>query len=477
MDTSKEKNFKNKIDWFNEKNSYLSSILTEIDLDEYLMQLFNRHNSVKFQNMGELDNLLANGIVKFKAVKGFKHNLIFNDLEINRDILEYKEVYLSPCSYLGRRPTLKNLQEVYAIVIDLDGVNKISQLRDIFHQAKIEYTPMPNMVINSGNGLHLYYLFEDPIKAYDKDIQLILRKFKYMLISRVWNGYTSSLKNKQLLSIVQHYRIPESYTKFGTRVTAFLNANQELYTLDSLASVFMEHMSKVKDKLTRYNMNLLTVQEFEILKNEQKKNKLSLAKAKELYPEWYDRRIIKGEPRGKWKVKRALYDWWLNKIKEDGIVGHRYFCILALGVYAKKCGINDEELRADALGLVDIMEDKTTEDDNHFTIDDVNAAINNAKDYFYKMTREKISKMTAIQMLPNKRNRRKQVLHLAGARAIQKLNDEFNNTNWREGNGRPKGSGTKKNIVEEYRQNNPNATKYRCQQDTGLSKNTIKKYW
>lgn len=43
-----------------------------------------------------------------------------------------------------------------------------------------------------------------------------------------------------------------------------------------------------------------------------KKSRLSLAEAKEKYPEWYERRIVRHEKRGRWTVKRDLYDWWFG---------------------------------------------------------------------------------------------------------------------------------------------------------------------
>ena len=40
-----------------------------------------------------------------------------------------------------------------------------------------------------------------------------------------------------------------------------------------------------------------------------RKGRLSLAEAKEKYPDWYERRIVKKERRGRWTVKRDLYDY------------------------------------------------------------------------------------------------------------------------------------------------------------------------
>ena len=77
----------------------------------------------------------------------------------------------------------------------------------------------------------------------------------------------------------------------------------------------------------------------------------------------------------------------------------------------------------------------------------------------------------------NKRNWRKQPVHLQGARAIQKINDKANGTNWRKGNGRPIGSGTAKSRVLEWRRQHPEGRKVDCHRDTGLDPKTIRKWW
>ena len=51
------------------------------------------------------------------------------------------------------------------------------------------------------------------------------------------------------------------------------------------------------------------------------------------------------------------------------------------------------------------------------------------------------------------------------------------NPNWREGNGRPKGSGTAEKIVREWRQQHPDGSKKECKDATGLSYPTIRKWW
>ena len=60
-----------------------------------------------------------------------------------------------------------------------------------------------------------------------------------------------------------------------------------------------------------------------------------------------------------------------------------------------------------------------------------------------------------------------------GARAIQKINDEVNGTDWREGNGRK----PKREIVEEWLLSHPDGKKADCIRETGLSKPTVYKWW
>lgn len=75
--------------------------------------------------------------------------------------------------------------------------------------------------------------------------------------------------------------------------------------------------------------------------------------------------------------------------------------------------------------------------------------------------------------MKRERNKRKQAVHLMGARAIQEINDKVNQTNWRQGNGRKE----KKDVVLEWRVKNQLGTKAQCIKETGLSKPTVYKWW
>lgn len=48
---------------------------------------------------------------------------------------------------------------------------------------------------------------------------------------------------------------------------------------------------------------------------------------------------------------------------------------------------------------------------------------------------------------------------------------------WREGNGRPIGSGTAQERVHKWCRQNPEGRKADCHRDTGLDPKTIRKWW
>ena len=97
----------------------------------------------------------------------------------------------------------------------------------------------------------------------------------------------------------------------------------------------------------------------------------------------------------------------------------------------------------------------------------------NADEQAYRRRIDFISAKTGITLVPNKRNGRTQEQHLAGARAIQEINDKYNGTNWRDGNGRK----PKKDIVQKWRSEHPEGKKADCIRDTGLDKKTVYKWW
>lgn len=58
------------------------------------------------------------------------------------------------------------------------------------------------------------------------------------------------------------------------------------------------------------------------------------------------------------------------------------------------------------------------------------------------------------------------------------VRDEINgNKDWRNKEGRPKGSSKQRLIVEEWQQKHPDGRKADCIRETGLSKPTVYRWW
>jgi hypothetical protein len=96
------------------------------------------------------------------------------------------------------------------------------------------------------------------------------------------------------------------------------------------------------------------------------------------------------------------------------------------------------------------------------------------KEVTYKLTRDRISELSKIDIPPNKRNGRKQAVHLKIMRSNLAIMNEDKGEALQ---GRPKGSSEQKNVVEKWQESHPNGKKADCIRDTGLSKPTVYRWW
>lgn len=394
----------------------------------------------------------------------------------------YKFVVSTPATYVGRRRFKTNARYLYALAFDLDEVG-VPELSEVIHQQMIGMTPQANIIVNSGDGIHLYYILAKPMPLYPK-VYETLTNIKKALTRLIWNKASSRTgedNQVQIQPIIQPFRVPGSRTKHGDIVTAWHNADAPLHTIEEL------NRFASKPTLKYLNSGVSQEQAQALDKGAYSTNRLTKARAKELYPEWYQRRIEEGAPRKTWHVHRGLYEWWLHMLwtNEKVAVGHRYHCIMFLAVYAKKCNVPFDTLKRDALELVPRMEALTGNTGRHFSVQDALDALKAYKDSSETYPRQLIEDRTGLRIEPNKRNGRPQDLHLKLARGSRDILQEAKGRkDWREGNGRPKGSivlaedSPQYAKVQEWRDRNPNSNnKSRCARETGLSRPTVRKWW
>lgn len=427
-------------------NDYMSEYFEEVNPKDFYRDIFPEG---ELQQKGIYEKGKYNAIAVEMSKKGVRRYTVTDGLEQLDSLLESENfIIMSPISYVGKQRTSENARYLYALAIDLDGIEKRSQINDLFYQIENKVQPKPTYCVASGNGLHLYYVFEIPIPLFGNVVHQ-LSLLRHELIRFLWNRYvTSSYQNVQYESLFQGFRLAGGVTKAGDRTKVFRTG--EKVTLEYL-NHFVNDKYQVKDICY--------------------KSSLTLAQAKEKYPEWYEERIIKKRPKKTWTCKRDLFDWWYNRIQGEKSVGHRYFCMMCLAVYAKKCGISREELEEKAFSLLDLFDEISTEEDNRFTEYDITKALELYNDDYITFPIDTISQLTNMPIQKNKRNYRKQSVHM---KIMSSTRDVlYPDGEWRKGNGRK----PKKHVVAEWRLKNPNGSKAECKKETGLSYPTIRKWW
>lgn len=415
---------------------------------------------------GELDEWGANTKGKYVAIaveilkqphdkQLIKRYTVTDDLD-TIDELQQSEGFciIAPISYVGKCRKSENARFMYALVVELDNLIEEDGLERLINQwsERVYWIPRPTYTVASGTGLHLYYLFEKPIPLFPNVVKE-LQRFKRELTEKIWNRHvTTDTGDKiQQESIFQPFRMVGTLTKKGDKTEAFR-------TGEPVSIEYMNRYVSPENQVTQIY-----------------KHKYSLADAKEKFPDWYEKRVVQHEPKGRWVCKRDLYDWWKRRITAEAVVGHRYYCMMILAIYAVKCNIPQEELERDCFSLMEVFEERTDNDMNHFTEKDVVSALQSFEDkgvVTYPLN--SIVNRSGINVERNKRNFRKQTTHLKIARATLEIMNEDNRKPLQ---GRPKGSGTALEQVKEWQRKHLEGRKIDCERDTGLSRHTVLKWW
>lgn len=454
------------------KNEYMSVHNEEVSALELYSFIFPPED---IERKGDTSYRASNPIFSYcirtknaedgKTVVFFRNEIVFQDHFEESVKLTQGNIFslCSMISYSGRRKTAKNAYKCHGFIIDLDGVGK-DQLNGFWNCVDHrDVIPRPTFVANSGHGLHIYYVFEHPVPLYPQ-VADRLQILKRGLTEWVWNVETSNygIKERQFQGIYQSFRMVGSCTKLGKGDDRLKYLVKAWQTGDRVTISYLNHYVDEKYKCP---------EDPDYSSWEWGSVHHTLSECQRLWPDWYQKRVVEKQPAGQWKCNRGLYDWWLGKIQERGNAkdGNRYHCISMLYVYAQKCCIDKSIVDADASDLLVMFQALPHRQDNDFTMADIQAASKFYDTKYSKFTRKEISRRTGIEIPTCRRNGRPQAVHLKFARAARDALVE----NWRKGNGRP----SKKDIVRCWRLEHLDGRKIDCQQDTGLSRPTILKWW
>lgn len=435
----------------------------EVDAVQVYSDIFRLDQWERYiQAAGEMNTRQGNPLVYMKNKNRSKgeYRILLRDtfFDTLKEAQEADFAIVNGLTYWGRKNLQAAADRMFAMIFDLDGVTDSTLNNFLSGAIRAEAYPVPNYIILSGHGLHLYYLFEEPLQLYP-NVKTFLKELKYTLTLRIWNRYTSTEKKPQLQGINQGFRPIGGKTKIdGVRVRAFM-LNSHPFTLRQLYGYVSEVMTLTLDE------PLIT-----------RESKMTLEEAKQKYPLWYQRRIVEGDTsKGHWTCKRDLYDWWKRQIEAGAVYHHRYFCVMMLVIYGIKSGIPFEEVERDAFGLVPFLNDIYPEDP--FTEADVQSALECYDERYFTFPRDDIARLSGIEIKANKRNGQRQADHLEEARAIRDIRSRRRGEAWDAHNGRKAGSGSKGHIIEQWQREHPDGRKADCIRDTGCDRKTVSKYW
>ena len=395
----------------------------------------------------------------------------------------------APMTFVGKANSAKNARFLYAFTVDLDDVT-IDNLTALFvyfsrkHTAKeyrgLSVVPVPNLLVNSGHGFHLYYILERPLAMYPRNARYIKKIMEgvYNLVCKP--GKTTMVKKPHCLGVYHMFRLPETLTKPLRKVKSSDDGKVETVGTGIPIRAWKFDVERwTLTKLMKYfiydaDLKIVTpsvIKELEGGVRMINPNHLTREQALEKYGSL----LPKGASRGHFTFSRALYDSWLEKFRnaaKTGVrQGHRYYCVMMLAALAKKCGVSFEDLQMDASSLIEVFDSLTLTSNNHFKQNDVTMALRayNNPDV-YRWTKFMMQNWTGIEMPKGiRRNKRKQTTHLKIARSNRDIQAEEKGEKWDRNNGRKHETIENSRIasmIRQWMEDNPgNTNKSQCARD------------
>lgn len=144
-----------------------------------------------------------------------------DSLDLTRLSINNVRVYFAP----GTSAKNKELDYLHSIVLDVDPTN-VETIQNLEYYMEHYYKILPfNMVVNSGNGLHIYFNFDKPVKLTQltkfhlkkiKDVISYIFTYLLGLTTHVPEEYKKKGAANTTQSIMQKMSVPGCRTKFYT---------------------------------------------------------------------------------------------------------------------------------------------------------------------------------------------------------------------------------------------------------------------
>lgn len=354
------------------------------------------------------------------------------------EALDYSEnrndILLGGCTYFKGFVSKATAKDIYAFIIDMDnvwaGVLKTALMND--WNTEKEELPMPTYIVNSGTGLHLYYLLKDPIPHYKCNAENIDQLYRALAIQQTTKRI---YLQKQVQWFGQDFRMAGSLNKYDWHNEVFKVGKK--WDIDDLGKAV-----GLKDiHFVHYG--------------EQKQYQKAVNKTK------------KRKKGSGWLCNRGFYDYTLERCREETKEGSRYMSFCALAVIAWKCNVPIDEVERDLIGLIPKYNEGAT---RQIKEKEVQHALKMYNEKAMLTQRERLQDWIGWEYKPIKRNGRNRELHLKIARATR---DILHPEGWQNKDGRP----SHKNLIKAYQNEHPYSKPMDCVADTGISKSTVYRWW
>lgn len=215
------------------------------------------------------------------------------------------DIYMPPATFFRGCYKLATLKQLFAFVVDIDYLEP--EVLELLIRTKLERGKLrPTAIMNSGQGVHLYFVLDEPIDCYNYR-KIYLKK----LLKALQKQFDTTLcKVDSGVTLIQPYRVVGSRNKFGQLTMAYrCGGNFEIKKLAKILKVELWGKGSKRQK----TLSPLKSQKIEVLPN----------------------------------ADRPFYEHTLSRIPEETKPGNRYTALFALAIIAYKCRIKKENALAD----------------------------------------------------------------------------------------------------------------------------------
>lgn len=390
----------------------------------------------------------------------------YQEMDID-ELMEYQalrsDVYVVPASFINGYNSTVACKDVYALVIDLDDMDA-ETLKNVLDNGNVGgMTPAPTYIVNSGSGVHFYYVFRQPVPHYHANRKILKDMYTALCLITKSNIFAKT----DWHAITQPFRLPGSRTKLDQMVTGW--KYDDKWDVISLA----ERLNVDYEKLDMGRREILPQREY---KEARERYIASLEDGTAPAP-----KRAKGK-RYRWRSsldgKEGFYEMCLERCYKETRAGSRYRSMCALTVVARKVvTVSKERLEMD---LFRLMEHYNTIG-RPMKPSEVRKALRMYNDKALQTRSRTLEAWFGWSFHRDAQRRRERLAEKGRVRSkedVWKIARSTRDVLYPEGAWRnQEGAPTKQEQVQQYREEYPEASVTEVARALGISRTTVYKWW